>query len=143
MFFGLELAGIAWGQRTPDHALGFQMFNESSQLTIHLFREVERRGQRVLVAVSDGHWQAPDASGQLRDYAWHDRVGPQALPLNTLELSRHATYGLPAQLFRLQAALDDMVRHLPTDTETLALVAQVETLQNGRPGQRELRAAKP
>lgn len=142
-FFGLELAGIAWGQRTPDHVLGFQMFNESSRLTIHLFREVERRGQRVLLPVPDGRWQAPDASGQLRDHAWQDRVGAQSVPINTLERSMHASYGLAAQLFRLQAALDDVVRHLATDPQTRALVAKVETLQNGRPGQLELRADKP
>ncbi len=119
------------------------MFNESSQLTIHLFREVERKDRRVLVAVPDGHWQAPDASGLLRDFAWQDRVGPSALPLNTLDLRMRATYGISAQLFRLQAALDDVVAHLKRDSQTRALVAKVETLRNGKPGRVELRADKP
>jgi hypothetical protein len=140
-FFGLELVGIAWGQRTPDHALGFQMFNETSRLTIHLFREVERQGKRVLVPVPDGHWRAPDGSGRLHDYAWRDRV--RTKPLNVLDRSVHARYGLAAQLFHLQAALDDAVRHLPEDRATLALVAKVDTLRNGSPGQVELRADKP
>ncbi len=143
VFFGLELAGIAWGQWTPDHALGFQMFNESSWLTIHLFREVEHRGRRVLIQLPDGHWQAPDQSGQMRAHAWNDRVRARALPLNMLERPMPASYGTSAQLFRLQAALDDVVDHLATDTQTRALVAKVDTLKNGRPGQVELRADKP
>jgi hypothetical protein len=140
-FFGLELVGIAWGQRTPDRALGFQMFNETSRLTIHLFREVKQKRKRVLVPVPDGRWQAPDASGRLRDYAWQDRV--LSRPLSVLNKSVRARYGLAAQLFHLQAALDDAVRHLPEDRETLALVAKVDTLRNGLPGQLELRADKP
>jgi hypothetical protein len=141
-FFGLELGGIAWGQRTPDHALGFQMFNESSRLTIHLFREVARRRQRVLIAVPDGHWQAPDANGQLRNYAWGDRV--RYFPIRALERSVEARYGLAGQLFHLQAALDDVARHIPDDSVTLALVAKVETIRNGVPGSAlELRAEKP
>jgi hypothetical protein len=141
-FFGLELAGIAWGQRAPDHALGFQMFNESSRLTIHLFREVENKHRRVLLPVPGGHWQAPDASGKLRDYAWQDRV--RYFPLDTLDRSLHAPYGLPAQLFHLQAALDDVARHIPADTRTRALVAEVETIRNFVPGPTvRLRAEKP
>ena len=142
-FFALELAGIAYGQSAPDHVFGFQMFNESSRLTIHLFREVERAGRRELVPLADGRWQAPDADGQPHAHAWQDRVGAQAYPLNMLERSVHASYGLSAQLFRLQAALDDTVRHLERDAETRALVAQVDTLQNGRTGLLRLRADKP
>src|SRR4051812_150882 len=142
VFFGLELAGIAWGQRAPDHALGFQMFNESSRLTIHLFRELQLKKKRVLVAVPGGHWQARDASGALRDFAWQDRV--RYFPLDTLDTSLHAPYGLAAQLFHLQAALDDVARHIPDDTGTLALVAEVETSKNRAPGPTvRLRAEKP
>lgn len=118
------------------------MFNETSRLTIHLFREVQRKKKRVLVPLPDGRWQAPDASGHMRDYAWQDRV--RYSPLDVLERSVHARYGLAGQLFHLQAALDDVVRHLPEDGTTLALVAKVDTLQNGSPGpQLELRADKP
>jgi hypothetical protein len=141
-FFGLELAGIAWGQRAPDHVLGFQMFNETSRLTIHLFREVERKHKRVLLPVPNGHWQAHDAHGNQRDYAWQDRV--RYSPLDVLEKSVHARYGLAGQLFHLQAALDDVVRHIPEDESTRALVAKVDTLKNGAPGpQLQLRAEKP
>jgi hypothetical protein len=142
LFFGLELFGIAWGQRAPDKALGFQMFNESSRITIRLFREVERRKSRVLLPLPDGRWRARDASGKLRDYAWVDRV--RTFPLYVLGESVHAPYGLNAQLFRLQAALDDVARHTPEDTRTLAFVAEVETIRNGRPGPTlRLRAEKP
>ncbi len=141
-FFGLELAGIAWGQRAPDHALGFQMFNESSRLTIHLYREVKQKRRRVLLPLPDGNWQAPDANGRLRSYSWHDRV--RYFPLNTLEQSMHARYGLAAQLFHLQAALEDVARHIPDDTTTLALVADVDTIRNGVAGGRvRLRAERP
>ena len=142
LFFGLELTAIVWGQRTPDHVLGFQMFNESSRMTIHLFREVQGKKKRGLVAVPSGHWQAPDASGQQHDYAWQDRV--RYFPLNTLETDLHAPYGLSAQLFHLQAALEDVAAHIPNDMRTQALVAQVETAKNRVPGPTvRLRAEKP
>lgn len=146
VFFGLELAGIAWGQRAPDHVLGFQMFNESSRLTIHLFREVQGKGKnkhkRKLLPVADGRWRAPDAEGRLRDYRWQDRV--KYWPLWALERDVPAKYGRAAQLFRLQAALDDFVRHIPHDTQTLALVAEVEGTRNGAPTDVvRLRAEKP
>ena len=118
------------------------MFNESSRLTIHLFREVQNKHKRVLLPVPGGHWQAPDASGALRDYAWRDRV--RYYPLDTLDTSLHAPYGLSGQLFHLQAALEDVAAHIPDDTRTLALVAEVETIKNQQPGPSvQLRAEKP
>jgi hypothetical protein len=146
VFFGLELTGIAWGQRAKDHVLGFQMFNESSRLTIHLFREVrgkgKNQGKRKLSRVENGHWQAPDAEGKMRDYRWQDRV--KYWPLWALERDVPAKYGRAAQLFRLQAALDDVVRHIPHDTTTIALVADVEVTRNGAPTETlRLRADKP
>jgi len=142
LFFGLELYGIAWGQRAPDKTLGFQMFNESSRITIHLFREVESKRRRALLPLPDGRWLARDRSGNEHAYAWNDRV--RAAPLYVLGQSVHARYGLSAQLFRLQAALDDAVRHLPGDARTRALVAEVETVRNGVPGPVvRLRADKP
>lgn len=142
LFLGLELAGIGWGQRAPDHVVGFQMFNESSRLTIRLFREVQKKGRRVLVPLPNGAWSTRDASGKLRHYAWSDRV--RAAPLYVLGQSSHAPYGLDAQLFRLQGALEDVVSHIPDDTSTRALVAEVETVKNGRPGPVvTLRAERP
>ncbi len=141
-FFGLELYGIARAQRAPDRAYGFQMFNESSRVTIHLFREVMRKKRRVLLPLPDGRWSAPDARGVRHDYAWDTRLhGSQ---LYALGQSVHARYGLDAQLFRVQAALDDLARHLTNDTQTLALVAEIEATKNGEPLARvRLRADKP
>lgn len=141
-FAGLELFGIAWGQKQPDHVLGFQMFNEASRLTIHLKREVRSGAKRKLVRVVDGHWRAPNQAGQVRDYSWPELVTYS--PLNQLDRSVHASYGLDAQLMRLQQALDYVARHTPDDAQTLALVADVETTRNGQPPSKvRLRAEKP
>jgi hypothetical protein len=140
-FLGLELCAIAWGQLAPDHVLGFQMFNESSRMRIELFREVERKGRRKLVPVPDGAWSAPDSQGRPRDFAWQSRI--KHYTLRELGRERHANYGLDAQLFRLQGALDDMVRNIPDDTRTKALVAVVEARRNGRPETHRLRAERP
>ena len=47
----------------------------------------------------------------------------------------HAAYGLEAQLFRLEFAVRDFAQHLPGDTETEAVIAEVDTLDNGREGE--------
>ncbi|HYQ29809.1 MAG TPA: hypothetical protein VER04_21420, partial [Polyangiaceae bacterium] len=109
---------------------GFQMFNASSQLKISLFRKVQRRGRPRLVPVRDGAWEAKDRSGKLHTHRWQDRV--QYRQLTTLDRFVHAAYGLDAQLFRLQFALRDVVQHLPAEEETEALIAEVDTLKNGR-----------
>ena len=54
------------------------------------------------------------------------------------------SYGLDAQLFRLQFALRDVVQHLAGDEETEALIAEVDTLENGREaGHVRLKAERP
>jgi hypothetical protein len=141
-FFGLETYGIVSAQRLPDRVFGFQMFNESSQVTVNLFRETQRGKRRVREPLADGRWRARDAFGVEHDHAWSERV--RSAKLGELGRSVHARYGLDAQLFRLQAALDDVMSHLADDTETLALVAEVETRKNGAPGPTlRLRAEKP
>jgi hypothetical protein len=142
LFLVVQVAGIGWGQRAPDHVLGFQMFNESSRIHVELFREVERKRGRVLLAVPDGRWQARDAAGKLRDHAWQDRV--KSSRLSTFGVWMHANYGLDAQLFRLQAALDDVAAHIPEDKQTRALVLVIEAMHNGRPARTiQLRAERP
>jgi hypothetical protein len=141
--YGVSLGvAIAYGQLTPDHVFGFQMFNESSNLTIELFREVERSGQVVLEHLPDGEWDAPDEHGKIHRHSWRDRV--RASPIRTLGVSVHASYGLDAQLFRLEQALADVARNIPNDRETRALVAVVQTLKNGRdPRTVRFRAVRP
>src|SRR6188768_2178554 len=132
-YLATQLAVLIGAQKSPDRVFGFQMFNASSKLKISLFRKVQRRGHSRLVAIrADGTWESKDRSGTRHSYRWQDRV--HYGPLSTLGQFVHASYGLDAQLFRLQFALRDVVQHLPADDETLALIAEVDTLENGREG---------
>jgi hypothetical protein len=141
-YIGLLGAAIAYSQASPDHVFGFQMFNESSTLRIRLFREVKRGGRPRLVRVVDGQWRARDRARALRTHRWQDRV--RTGPIRTLDRFVHASYGLDAQLFRLERALEDVVSHIPHDRETRALVAVVDTVRNGRTARTvRLRAVRP
>jgi hypothetical protein len=141
--YGVVLgAAVAYGQLAPDHVFGFQMFNESSNLEIGLFREVVRDGVAELLPLPDGGWDAPDDAGSTHHFSWNDRV--RSGPIQTLGVAVHASYGLDAQLFRLEHALRDVVSNIALDRETRALVAVVATVKNGRPaGTVRLRAARP
>ena len=125
-----QLVLIFRAQKSPDLVFGFQMFNASSELKISLFRKVRRRGRSRVVPVRDGAWETKDRSGARHVFRWQDRVG--YVQLAALDQFVHAAYGLDAQLFRLQFALRDFVAHLPGDEETEALIAEVDTLKNGR-----------
>jgi hypothetical protein len=113
----------------PDGVFSFQMFNESSTIAIRLSRRV-REGGREIVVPTDGRWEARDEAGGRRWFAWNDRVKDPIL--GTLGRQVHASYGVEAQLFRLEKALDDVARHTPHDTETVSLLADVEVRKNGR-----------
>lgn len=137
-----QLALLIAAQRSPDLVFGFQMFNASSDFKITLFRKVRLRGRTRIVPVRDGVWEVKDRSGARHTYRWQDRVRYGRLA--TLNQFGHASYGLDAQLFRLQAALSDFVRHIPDDPETEALIAEVDTLKNGRErGHVRLQADRP
>jgi hypothetical protein len=146
LFFCGYLATQLWllfrAQYSPDLVFGFQMFNASSELKISLFRKLRRRGRPRLVSVRDGAWEVKDRAGARHTYRWQDRV--RNGNLSTLDRFVHAAYGLDAQLFRLQFALRDFVQHLPGDDETEALIAEVDTLKNGREaGHVRLQADRP
>jgi hypothetical protein len=114
----------------PDRIFGFQMFNESSTIDVRLARRVRRAdGRLVLVPLVDGSWQARDASGSPHTFRWTDRVTDPILSRTGRPV--HASYGVETQLFRLQAALDDVARHTAGDEETLAFVADVDVDRNG------------
>src|SRR5437868_10746652 len=137
----VQVAILIHAQRSPDLVFGFQMFNASSEMKITLLREVRRKGRTRLVPINDGTWQAKDARGVKRDFHWQDRVRDGVL--GTLDRYVHASYGLEAQLFRLQLALDDVASHIVDDRETEALVAVVDTIKNGHEQQPvRLRAAR-
>ena len=129
-------------ERSPDFMFGFQMFNASSSMRIALLRQVRKKGHARLVPVRDGTWQAKDARGTVHSFHWQDRVHDGVL--GNLDTYIHASYGLRAQLFRLQFALRDVAAHIPEDHETEALVADVETIKNGREATTvRLEAARP
>ena len=109
-----------------DGIFGFRMFPEASTLQIQLAR-VTSGGQR---SAPGGEWSARDQSGQLRHFAWRDRVRDPVL--SSLDVRVFAAYGAATQVARLQRALDDVVDHIPEDEETLRLVAQVTVWRNGR-----------
>jgi hypothetical protein len=121
------VAVVVSAQLRPDHVFGFQMFNESSTVNIHLFRRV--RGRRALEPLPNGSF-VDRSQGNARTLSWLERVHDPVL--SKLDTPTHAKYGLEGQLFRLQLALDDFVARLPKGSDTLGLVAVVETLKNGR-----------
>ncbi|HET7543545.1 MAG TPA: hypothetical protein VFK05_26915 [Polyangiaceae bacterium] len=140
-YLAAQLGVLVWAQKSPDRVFGFQMFNASSKLKISLFRRVQRHGRPRLVAIRDGAWESRDRSGTRHSHRWQDRV--HYGPLSTLDQFVHASYGLDAQLFRLQFALRDFVEHLPPGDDTEALIAEVDTLKNGEAGHVQLRADRP
>jgi hypothetical protein len=109
-----------------DRIFGFCMFPEASTMEIHLERELD--GRRA--AVPHGKWSAHDAAGQLAAFSWEDRVRDPILSL--LDTRVFASYGVDAQLARLQRALDDVADHMPEDAETARLIAEVTVWKNGR-----------
>src|SRR5579883_2103377 len=98
LFLTAQLSLIAFGMRAPDVVFGFQMFNEASTIRISLFRRV--RGREELVPVRDHTWRARDAAGVVHEFRWGDRVRYEGL--TRLDAWGHASYGIAAQLFRLQ-----------------------------------------
>jgi hypothetical protein len=105
------------------------MFNESSTIAIQLGRRVVAPDGGSAVVPIDGSWEAGDGRGGTRIFRWTDRVADPILA--TLGRPVHASYGVAAQLFRLQHALDDVAGHLDGDIETRALVADVRIRRNG------------
>ena len=141
-YLATQLALLVRAQSSPDLVFGFQMFNASSQLKISLFRQVRRHGRSRLIAVREGMRQTKDGAGMRHTHRWQDRIRDGHL--GTLDQFVHAAYGLDAQLFRLQFALRDVVQHLAGDEETEALIAEVDTLKNGREtGHLRLKAERP
>lgn len=111
----------------PDRSFGFRMFPEASTIEIHLQRVLADGSTRP---APGGEWSARDASGQLRHFAWRDRVRDPVL--SALDERRFASYGADAQLARLQRALQDVSDHIAEDDETTQLRADVVVWPNGR-----------
>jgi hypothetical protein len=109
----------------PDHIFGFRMFPEASTMVIHLWRDTASGP----VQTTQGEWSARDGSGQLRHFSWRDRVRDRTLA--SVDSWVFASYGVDAQLARLQHALDDVAAHIPEDAETRHLRAEVTVRKNG------------
>ncbi|HEX9295651.1 MAG TPA: hypothetical protein VF881_07445 [Polyangiaceae bacterium] len=124
-----QIGLVLTASERPDRVFGFRMFNESSTISISLGRRVRRPDGHLVTVPTDGYWQARDARGIVRDFSWHDHVTDPILA--TLGRPVHASYGVEAQLFRLQKALDYVASHVGYDGETRALVADVDVLRNG------------
>jgi hypothetical protein len=129
-YVAIQASLVLTAASRPDGVFSFQMFNESSRMTIALGRRVRTAGGGTTLVSTDGAWEAMDASGAARRFRWSDRVRDPIL--GTLGRPVHASYGVAAQLFRLQKALDDVADHLQGDVETRALVADVRIWKNGR-----------
>lgn len=126
----------------PDGIFAFRMFNESSTISIQLLRRVRRNDGSLAVIPTNGKWEAIDASGVVHAVSWNDRVRDPIL--GTLGRPVHAAYGVDAQLFRLQRALDDVARNTPQDSEMKALLARVDVVRNGHQRfEKLLESAKP
>ena len=119
---------VATAPLRADHAFGFQMFSESSTMSIHLSRRLD--GGAVVDVPSGGEWTARGPDGRLHRLAWRDRIKDPLL--SNLDTTMQAAYGEAAQLARAKAALDDVAAHIPEDSETKALVADVTVRKNGR-----------
>jgi hypothetical protein len=122
---------VATAGKRPDHAFGFRMFAESSTMRVELLREVDAPSGHGVIAIgaSSGTWTARDRGGLVHRISWRDRVRDPLL--STFGTTIEASYGIAAQLARLQAALDDVATHTPDDDETRRLVADITVRKNG------------
>ncbi len=130
IYLATQAALVLSSPLRPDRVFSFQMFNESSTIAIHLSRRVRGAEGRDVVVPTAGRWEARDERGDTRSFSWNDRVKDPVL--GSLDREVHAAYGVDAQLYRLQKALDDVIGHADHDVETLSLVADVVVRQNGR-----------
>ena len=131
-WIAVQAALVVTAGSRPEAAFGFRMFPEASTINVHLLRRVASASGNgtVLVDVSNGVWVAKAPDGERRTTHWRDRVKVGALA--SFDRDLFASYGVDAQLARIQAALDDVARHSPDDAETNQLVARVTVKKNGR-----------
>ncbi len=125
-WLGVQATLIATSGARPEHAFGFRMFGEASYLQYTLSRVV-RDGDRLHeVACPNGQYVA---SG--RSFDWHTWV--RQTGLGTFDRKLFASYGIAAQLARLEAAVHSFAEHVPGDRQTLRFVLSGWTQRNGGP----------
>jgi hypothetical protein len=132
LYLGVQAALIATAGSRADNAFGFRMFNESSSVEAHLFREVDSPSGHGTVRVQafEGRWRTKDDVGNVHHFDWYERVRSGAVA--PLDENVHASYGAAAQIERLHAELDDFAAHITGDSETHALVLIIYVSKNGR-----------
>jgi hypothetical protein len=131
VWVGLQSTLILTADRRADSAFGFRMLDESNTMRVVLFREVvEPGGRSQRIHVDGGTWQARGEGGVVRRFSWYDRVPWRELGAFDREIP--TPWGARAQVERLQAALDDVARHVPEDAETRRLLLEVTIRHNGR-----------
>ena len=114
----VQAALVVRAYAAPVDVFGFQMFPESSDWSVRVFRVTSDGGR---VDVGD-----PWPGG----YRWSDLVAGSGLEGPS---GRHpADYGTEASLHFLQGALDWVAGHTPLDTLTVRLLAEVDLWPNGR-----------
>lgn len=113
-----QIALIVRAYTAPVAVFGFQMFPESSDWSVTVFR-VTAAGERVDIRAE---W--PGA------YAWARLV--EGSGLENPFTRQPAAYGVDASLHFLQGALDWVASHTPADPDTAYLLAEVDLWSNGR-----------
>lgn len=113
-----QLFLIVRAYSAPIDTFGFQMFPESSQWQAQIYR--------VLPDGSLVDIREPWPGG----YRWDELV--DARGLGWPDSRHHADAGLDATVRLLDAALDWVAANTPEDHETVALVAEVTLIHNGR-----------
>jgi hypothetical protein len=125
----VHLGLLVRGESDPHKLFGFRPFNESDSWRFDVVR-VHADGSRH--PVGDGTWE----------YEWNELVGTNKL--RGEGRLRHASAGAPASLDFLDRALDWIVLHIPDDTDTIALEAEVLVFHNGRgPEHVQMRSERP
>jgi hypothetical protein len=127
-WIAVQAALVLTAGMRSEAAFGFRMFPEASTISVHLLRRVRSAGGDVTLDIENGTWVARAPDGTRRTTRWRDRVKVGALA--TFDRDIFASYGVEAQLARIQAALDDVAMHSPDDAETKQLVARVTVKKN-------------
>lgn len=137
VFFGGQLASIAFSYIRGDRLGGYQMFAETTYFTARLHR-VTADGRRELAR--GGAWKARDATGRLQSHRWGRLVDD--FKLNRLEHRTRAKIGIDVTLKFFQYALDHVARNVPADRETVRFEMVIEYVSaSGARGEATLTSA--
>jgi hypothetical protein len=151
LWVGMQVVLITTATRRVDGVFGFLGVAQSNVVRVHLEREVDEGGVRVVRPVPRGEWVAKDARGEPRRFAWSDRVRDPVLRRTDEPVP--TTVSAEAIIRRTRAALDDVAAHdglsdpdqTPGgDRDTRALIVTLTLTVNGREQQEvTMRSGRP